>query len=555
MTTGACRWRAMGAGLLLLFVLCASFVRLHYGVDFTDESFSAVITQRFALGDLPFVDEINLRQCASLLTVPFYWLFLKLNSSTDGVVLFLRETYLGLQMGVAAAVYQVVRTRRSPAVALLAAAVPIVFIPFSIPTSTYNSLGAQLFALGLCLGLKRVLVPGPASTFVAAGACHLLACIAYPPMVVSVGAMAVATPACAGRKPAAAYLAGLAAVGLVFAAVVGPGLVQGFQHAMQYEQMLTRPRDLGKLGGIVLSMLVIAPLALPALFAAWVAGRRLPSARPFLLPLLVLPTLWWFSRLRPEQRGLTFDFTLSLHIFIGLGLLTGFFLLLWPTPERRRLLLWAWLPTLLNGFVVALASDNLGCMSLGVGLFPAAVLLPLAVSEEAADAMLTWATFAMVPLVLLTLNFQASYWEGPVLAQSTLVRSGPFAGLRTYARKAADAETIARAIRSVYIPGQRMLVFVGLPGAYLSVPARPALQTSWTDARTIMAPLLPYYDEKRTGQGLVVVIADQSHETDNGIELRARTVSTPALEARLTRPDHLLVDGGWFRIYRELPPR
>ena len=58
---------AAGAGAL---VVATVIWRIHFGVDFTDESFYVAMALRFARGDRPFVDEVNLTQTASWLAHP-----------------------------------------------------------------------------------------------------------------------------------------------------------------------------------------------------------------------------------------------------------------------------------------------------------------------------------------------------------------------------------------------------------------------------------------------------------------------------------------------------
>jgi len=538
---------------VFFFVVVSAYYRLRVGVNFDDEAYYAVLTQRFALGDRPYVDEINLRQSAALLTAPFYWAYLEISGSTDGVVYFLRQMFFALQFVVALAVFAVTRTRLRLAEALLAAAVPMAFIPFAIPACGYNNLGSLLFTLGTCAGLVGILRPGPLWTLVVAGGVHALACVAYLPLIVPVAVSALCATAATSRDRAlratGAYVLGIAAVGGCFAFLIGPDLISGLPSALEYERMFTADRNLDKLGRVMSWMVRLAPgglLGLPALGVSLLLANRVRGIR-HLLPLLVVPLLWWFLNPPPEFGGLLRPDTLSLHVSVYLGILTGFFLLFWPPQGAKPLFLWGWLPSMVAGVVTGVSSDNLGSMNVGVGMFAAATLLPLTAipvseSETAGSTRRLPGIFALalVPLMLVKLN-ETTYFDGPVKDQTSLVKVGPFRGMYTLPERETLATSLVKEIRPLYKPGERMLVFFDLPAAYLVVPTRPAIQTSWTYHLAIIPPLLPYYDRHRTGDGLVVVV--------NGRSGRSRE-----LENLTEDPSRLLKDVGWIRIYREPPP-
>jgi hypothetical protein len=555
----------VGAGALLVS-LYYGYVRLRYGVHLHDEAFYAVITQRFALGDRPYVDEINLRQGASVLTVPLYWLYLKLAGSTDGVIHFLRQVYFALLCLLSLAVYRLARPHVRLGSALLAASLPVTFVPFAVPTCSYNNLGAVFFALGTCLGLRALLAGGPAWSLALAGAVHGLACISYPPLGLPVALLAATTPLVVPRegplrpgRALLAYVGGLALVGGVYLAFFGRAIWIGSREAFAYEEMLTRPRTFDKLKGVLEAMNRLSPAypaTLASLAAAWLLARHHRKTRPFLVPVLIVPVLWWFSEARPEFGGWVPLHTMTIHVVLYLGLLSGFFLLL--VPERRSattFLVWGWLPAVLAGITMAVSSDNGGCMNAGLGLFSAAVLCPIAAamagetrkeSGGAADGMKPVLLvpgvlgLLVMPVQLLRLNYQSTYHGGPVETMTAQVRVGPFRGLWGNPRHISQAELLSQEIPPLHKPGERMLAYYTVPAAYLTVQTRPALPTSWTDIRAKGARYLPYYQQHRTGNGLVIVTSEQGQ--------------SPELERLTQDPKRLLKNLGWIRIYREPPP-
>jgi hypothetical protein len=562
--------------LLLIGSLYYGYVRLRFGIDLTDEAFYAVISQRVALGDRPYLDEINLRQGSSVLIAPLYWLYLKVVGSTEGVIHFLRQVYFGLLCVLAWTVFRLARTQVRPGYALIAASLPLAFVPFGTPTCSYNNLGAIFLGMGTCVGLRTLVLSGPWRSLAIAGALHALACLAYPPLALPVALMAATTPLVVRREgplrpgqAALAYAGGVALVGGLYLIAFGRSMWLGYQEALLYEGMLTRPRTLDKVKGVLEAMHRLSPgypSTVTSLAVAWLITRQAPRARPYLVPILILPLLWWFAEMRPEFRnGVAPVHTMSIHVVLYLGLLAGFLFLL--LPERgagRPWLLWGWLPSVVAGLVTAISSDNGGCMNAGIGLFAAALLCPIAAamlapgetapSTDQAGPAEPAATLppgplahlavilgvALIPVQLLSGNYDSTYRDGPVEAQTTPVRVGPYRGMQGTPAKASQAEQLAQEIPPLAEPGERMLSYYSLPAAYLAVPTRPALPTSWTDTRAEGAHYMPYYQKHRTGRGLVVVTNERG--------------KSPDLERLTQDPARLLKNLGWIRIYREPPP-
>ncbi len=533
------------------------FFRLRFGLDFTDEAYYAVLAQRFALGDIPYVDEINLRQSAALFTAPFYWCYLRLNGSTDGIVYFLRCIFFGLQCVVAATAFRFtyVSAPRQPVLhASIAATWVFLFIPHSIPACSYNTLGSLLFALGTIISLDGILNSGSRLKFPLAGAVHGLAVVAYPalliPVVIHGAVMAAFTfpkPATGSARTALSYGAGVGLIVAAFLICFHSGMMLGIRRAMEFEGMFTRQRDAGKLGIMIVDMIGQAGPLFPAAIVgllAFALRRRMDRLTGIALLFLAVPA--WFWSARRSLHLYTAQHDLGMDIFIYLGILSGLlFPILTTLRESRCIFLGAWLPSMLAGMTTAMASDG-GWRSAGLGIFTAVLATPLLISHARAaggrtgNAAMTIAMI-LISLALVRVHVRATYFDGPWMMQTTEVTEGPYKGLRGAPVKAAFAESATREVRHFWRPGERMLVYYNRPGVYLSVPARPSVEVSWTDHRARMAPLLPYFDDHRTGQGIVVV-------------MKGERGTSRELEMLVEDPDRLLVDAPEFRIYREPSP-
>jgi hypothetical protein len=571
------------AAIVLAIAIVGSFWRLRWGVDFTDEAFYAAITQRYALGDWPYLDEYNLRQTASLLPVPFYWLYLKIMGA-EGTVYFLRLLYFAVQCFVAWTVYRFALGRMLRSYALVAAAMPIIFVPFLIPTCSYNSLGAMFFAAGSFTGLWALLDDPRPRSFLQAGVLQGLACVSYPPMAVPVALFAVAVPfaraahevqqrqtkaaeASAGETselatPLQSFLKialGLVIVGGLLGLLLAPGLVKhGVSAALNYEHMTTRVRTMDKAKEVWSSALALipygsgspvvaggsGPLTITAVLA--LVAKQWPSARRWVLLGLVGYLGYYFN---DKQVGYPQEVN-SVYMTIYVGLAAGVFLVFVERIEGRAAMIWVgWLPSVVAGFITAFATANVGCVNGGVGLFAGAALTMI-VAPMAADASrfswigrsITVLVLATVPLGTLQLNLALTYRAGPIASHTARVRSGPYKWIHSAPDKVQHAEDMTRAIREALPAGEpRMLAYYDFPAPYLSMPVRPAMPTVWTDSRARIPVLLPYYQQHRTGNGIVFVVA-------------GATGTCRELEALVEQPSRLIKDYGWFRLYREPPP-
>ncbi|MBX3220857.1 MAG: hypothetical protein KF795_10075 [Labilithrix sp.] len=581
------------ACLTVATIVVASFWRLRFGVDFTDEAFYAAITQRYALGDVPYLDEYNLRQTASLLTVPYYWLYLKVNGGTDGVVYFLRVIYFLVQLGTGWTVYRFAEKRLPRSFAMIAASLPVVFIPFGIPTCSYNTLGAMFFAAGAFTGLRALFDDPRPHTFTSAGVLHGLACVAYPPLAVPVLVFAAMTRFAreddgadatarddgadatardegddgdleddddlddeddeARRRrwaPFWRYMLGLTAVGLLLAALLLPGLLNhGVSQALTYESMTTQVRTIDKARDVITSALSTSAPGGSGWFATLgvcgLIAKQHERLRKYVLAGVVL---WIASYFQDVQAAYTANVN-SVYLSIYLGLLAGFFLLLVDWKRGGRVLMLAgWIPSVVAGFIMGFSTSNVGCVNGGMGLFAAACLAMIAAPLAAQVASLSQLgrvlgvlVMSAIPLSTLSINLRTTYRSGEVSTLTAKVTTGPYKGIWSAPSTALGAEDLTRDVRATLGDAKRMLVYYDFPAPYLAAPVRPAMPTVWTDSRAKIGVLLPYYQAHRTGDGIAFVLTGMSS-------------FCPELEAIVQKPERLLKDNGWYRIYREPPP-
>jgi hypothetical protein len=527
------------ACVIALAVGVAVWIRMHYGVDFTDEAFYLAMPLRFVLGDRPFVDELNIAQTAGVVVWPFVAAFYKLNHGTEGIMLAARTLLLLLQAGVGVVVFRSLRRSVGDPVAILIGASCVLFWPINLPGLSYNTLGGAFFTIGLVLPLRELLEdrPPPARPLFLAGAAHALASFCYPTLLLPVLSFALALM-WQHRKSNRwlAYVAGGVAMGLVLAVPLLRAGRSGLRNMIAY----SFAGGLGggdKLKGVVLDLWFAMPgsswIFVAVLFATALLSRhRGPSAA---LAALLLPPLAcasaWIGVIRSS------GFVVYWALFaLPLG---------WALDDRAfagRILRWLWLPSAIAGLVTGWTSTNRGIAS-AIGLFPGSlatsVLAARIVAERwpAARRYGLNAAAALAPLgVLLFFLYDGAclYRDGPTLADLKVrVTHGPYRGLRTAREKLAMLDEIDREVGHRTRRGGMALFYGGeFPAGYLITSMRPAVASAWIFPNPGRLEIdAEFFDRRVTSRVLVVKFVERVaplawRRLDNMVERKCVHVST-----------------------------
>lgn len=480
--------------LVCAATVALSALRLRYGVGLGDEATYVAVAYRFALGDVPFVDEHYPAQTGSLFTAPLVKLFDVANGGQAGIVLFTRILYLAFQCGLALVVALQLRSWIGSRLACVVALICVALCPFGIPNLSYNTLSSGFFTLGVFLGLRTLAPRGEAGDrrwLLLAGAAHGFASVALPSYAVVnlayAGAIAAHLPRGERLRGVLYYAAG----GAVAIAAFLPAFL-GLDAATLENAWL----HLRTAGGWTAKLRTLASQAwfyVPA--KAWLAA--------------LLATVWLAHRAR---RGWIVAFGLAAlaifplflrrstsslwYVAMVAGYGTFFLLLLRRTPLARRLFWCAWAPSMLAALVVTLTSAN-GIVNSAFGLMPVAlcgtafaVLLHREATAASASRVLKRLDFAFPVLVVVALlGYQRSpFEEDPVEELDTRVAYGPFDGLFTTAEKESYLRSITDDLAAMEAPGRRLLVVYHFPAGYLLTRMRPAASSVWSIACTERMP-------------------------------------------------------------------
>jgi hypothetical protein len=473
-------------------VFLALWHRARFGVDFTDESYYASITNKLTRGGTLFVDEFAVQQLGQLLVVPLAWAHRSITGSTQGLILFFRCSYLVTALVLSLIPMFALRKGWGFPTAFLIGLLGVVYIPFNIMAFSYNTLGMQLFSAGLFVGFwaRRMDCPYRSCLAFLAGLLLGADLLAYPTLVVPQAIFSLVFLSLERSWRRAFWLV---FGGSIFPlAVLGMLGLDGLNHFRQSLSFCTANTiDSSKFFEIWRTLwnwyeykrIVLLGLLVPA-FLLTFAAKKIPLLSISAAALLLIP-------LPLVKHGIC-D---SMYYVIFFSFTAPFsFAFLWRSQTARDLFCLVWIPSALGGYVTALTSGN-GALSMAIGMFPAmlaalALLLLLIRQriERHSDGQPhlalanSLACFA-IPLALVTffalMTCRSAYRDGPPFSLNCRIDRGPFAGLYTTPERAALIGDITNDLKRVATSEDRVFFFYDFPAGYLLTDLPWASNTSW----------------------------------------------------------------------------
>jgi hypothetical protein len=534
--------------------------RLFLGMDLQDESFYIVAPWRWALGDTPFVNEQNLAQVGGLLEYPFIKLFgIVRDYDVTGLVLYTRHLYLLMMLGVAVAVFLILRRVVRWELALPVASVYVAYIFRETPQLSYNTMGAAFLTLGAALGLWVVLEGRGRIWALASGAAYGLAVVAYPTLLFIVPFYAVFLAFALGRRavgmmadfafahppdpegPPTGHpawralsfwvLGGVAVLAPVSLLILSFGL-KNLLRCWAFTMEVARSLD--QLGGAAKAYEVAQgfwrfywsrPYLIVAALVILVVYRRWPM--PGRVLLVTLPLALWLAGQRSMLDAAGF-------VLVYAALAPYLFLFV-PRARREagaKLLLWVWAPAMIAGAMTAFTSAA-GYLNAPVGFTPTlmvsgvflawaleAVASPDPVASDAASSgRLPWlALVVLVAVVGVTVVFQFQQRDVPYRELTSRFDSGPWWGIKVTPDRRGLLDGFASDLRAQSRPDDALLVFYQACGYYLYWRGEIAANSYWLSNSDVLAPLpqatFSYYRRHRIVPTLVVHLISTAGMTD-----------------------------------------
>lgn len=170
-------------GVLLLFFLIR---RLYYTVSHYDEVFNIYVSyMTVGMGKRHLVENLMMMSMGNLFNLPFISIFYHITGGMEGIVLFMRYMYLGLNLLLAAIFYGCFHRRLGKKTCLLFGLVLVSYAPFSIYSIWYDSVALFFLLAGCMLLFAEELNEEKKFRWMKylAGICHACMAYAYPTMV------------------------------------------------------------------------------------------------------------------------------------------------------------------------------------------------------------------------------------------------------------------------------------------------------------------------------------------------------------------------------------
>ena len=137
----------------ILFIILTIFMsiwfiwRYRFGYGGYDEPFYINLNHKIYTGGKYIINEWNLAQFFSLITLPIYYLFRIFFKNTEGIFLFYRYTYLFFQIFITIFIYCRLKKLNIGYISVLVSLIYYIFTPVGIPNLSYNTIGVMVVSM------------------------------------------------------------------------------------------------------------------------------------------------------------------------------------------------------------------------------------------------------------------------------------------------------------------------------------------------------------------------------------------------------------------------
>ncbi len=470
------------ATLCFLFAAILTYVRLFWGVDFTDEAFTVALPYRFVLGDKPFLDDFSMAQSSAIFLIPLSRLFHFFNSENSSVVLYFRHLYFVFSLGVSLLIAKSLFENFSSALALLPAALFLLFIPDGIPNLTSQTLSIGFYFIGILWVLIRSGLTGP--WLFGSGLLHAFAIVAFPPIAVAVGffvfpLMYLMKGNC--LKALLNYLSGVVFTLLVFYAILPANFED---YAAVFTWNLKNATEMGHAMGWAKVQEILSEFT-----------RRMPQ----IFGVILLGVGNYFAVKKNPLAGFLFAVLLTSLIFIATRASQGgggpshyvaysaifFFVLAIPFAKDaffKKFAIGIVVPCFAAGLCLAFASINGFSASSTVLILPFIFLQALLLKTYFTEWAFTKNDWVL-PLVFLPIFIQAAvlarfqyktvFQDDSISELTQTVESGPFKHLKTTPEKFQYLTEIQTALTKAAASKKTISFYPHFPAGYLLTQLRP----------------------------------------------------------------------------------
>lgn len=462
-----------------LAILCTYF-RLFLGVEVTDEPYHIADAYLTAHGGIFFENDSYFAQVAGLVYEPIIYVYDKLIGNF-AVVLFVRHLYFLLAIACGYSFFRLLRKMMASDLALMISAIPVVFIPYAVPSLGYNTIGAFTLGIGCALTLNAAISNSVLLALIG-GWAFAVSAFVYPSFVIGAAIVYFGMGYSLWRKNQQfPKVLGISAIfsALMFFAIWGTAILRFDFDKIKHSIETTQAYGSGSANGLAEKWAYFESMIGYVTPPGWTLG----IAIALMVGLIVTKRAWTWALVLVGILFVTMvqqpTFTVATSLFITLAFIMGLVALFplnfkdssdFNLVTRLMCVLGAILCistyfTSANQALATPLATQFGLMFVfarsTAKLKRAAIVVPLAT------------VFAVITFF----HYTHAYREGSIADFNTMITSGPFAGIITGESKANLMKQIEDDIHQVSQGASSILFYDNFPAGYLFTNLRPATRS------------------------------------------------------------------------------
>lgn len=529
---------------IFVFAYLFFFYRIHFGVDFFDESYYSALPLRLFLGQKLFVDELYLAQTFSLLTYPFFKLHWYLSHSLEGIIYFMRLMNFCLYLALGGFVFYLTKQKISKPIALLIAATLTLYFPGNMLTLSYNTLGTLFLTLSLFLVFSSAANENRGFLFLS-GVMMALASISYITFLAVTallfGYLFIFHP---NKKLSLFYALGVALTFIYPLIFIAQHFTE-FKASLSFgKEYLHGPPTVAQAFEVIHKFFPKAVLAVLLMVGVLSRYAKKYSSTLYLSLMGSIPILAGLLSHFAYGGWNTYTFYLSLLSLIA-------YLEVRENSLSRDLLKWIFIPSIGAGLIAALTSAS-GFINAQVGMVPASLvaLIFLAQAMVKIKDKVTFSLLTTLSLpVFLALCYPLNIWnDSPFKELTHKIQVGPYKGIYTAHEKRTLAEDSYKLMKEEINVGGPLLIYPSFAAGYLVSFVPPAKGVTW------------YQNSGRTNEILADLYAKQINPESRVIRMKL-WYGTPKMKTYysfdpndpltqlLESTHHPVKDTEWFTVF------
>lgn len=478
--------------ILISLVFVVFFVnRLFYGIETSDEAFYDVTGYRLLQGNVPYGDMWELNAPGAYVMLPFLMMHKLIHGDMEGVHLFLRLSYMILQLIGLWSVYMYAKKEIKGTYAFLLGIAFWLNAPFDLYNFSYNNMSALFLTASLCMMLLRFSDERKLYEYLT-GIFMGLAVLVYPTVIYCCIAVAVIIPIVIRSKKALNYLIMYAAGGFTVAVpvLIHLAITCGLQNVIHNLSTIMSSGATPSIG---------AGRLIKSIYAG-IAFFKVPFAsfgKIFLAYFIAIAILGLINKTRHVGKYL-----LALYpavccfycVIKGVGYLSTFavciiapVVILYADNKMEMLkkVIVEWGSSVLIYFVITFSSGGGASNACRSTIFAAIVAIKLIIEVLQNDSTLKLKNIiSYVPLVffiagLILIFYRGMYRDNPYKELIANVDSGVYKGLYTTPERKQHITDLENVMSQLEDKGETVMILYHSCYAYLMVDMVPKIPSSW----------------------------------------------------------------------------